>query len=329
MRETALKYLVCPQCKKNLILDTYRVKQGRIEEGALFCHPCAKQYPIKNFIPRFVPSKNYAESFGYQWKKMGHLQYDSVSGQPISKERFFKTTGWNTELFNEVILEAGCGGGRFTEVALQTKAFIVSFDYSNAVEVNYEFNGHHDNLLIVQADIYQMPFPPNSFDKVFCLGVLQHLPDVEKGFFSLTKMVKPQGHLAIDVYKKSLLRQLFYTKYHLRHFTKRMDKERLFHLIEKWVNFWWNKVGWISKYVPYGRYIVKNFFFIADYRGALPLEDDVLRQWAILDTFDMFSPMYDQPQTIKTVKRWFEEGGFEAIEVFYGYNGIIGRGKKK
>ena len=50
--------------------------------------------------------------------------------------------------------------------------------------------------------------------------------------------------------------------------------------------------------------------------------------WAILDTFDMYSPAHDHPQSLKTVKRWFENSGFEEIEIFYGDNGVVGRGKK-
>lgn len=328
MKEAHIQHLVCPHCHEQLTLKAEEKVGERVKTGSLLCPSCQKQYPIRNFIPRFVPSENYASSFGYQWKKLGHLQYDSVSGKPITAERFFSTTGWEKDLSGQLILEAGSGGGRFTEVVTQTNAFVISFDYSEAVEINYEYNGHRDNLLIIQADIYQMPFRDAYFDKVFCLGVLQHLPDVEKGFFSLVPKVKMGGQLAIDVYKKSFWRMLFYTKYWLRPFTRKMDKEKLFRLIVKWVNFWWNKVGWISKKFPYGRYIVKNCFFIADYRGLLDLPDEMLKQWAILDTFDMFSPAYDSPQTLKTVKQWFERGGFCDITVRYGYNGIYGRGTR-
>jgi hypothetical protein len=51
------------------------------------------------------------------------------------------------------------------------------------------------------------------------------------------------------------------------------------------------------------------------------------KQWAILDTFDMYSPLYDFPQSIEEVKKWFEDAGFLDIDVTYGSNGIIGRGR--
>ena len=36
---------------------------------------------------------------------------------------------------------------------------------------------------------------------------------------------------------------------------------------------------------------------VANYEGMYGLDDRQLREWAVLDTFDMLSPQYDQPQT--------------------------------
>ena len=47
-----------------------------------------------------------------------------------------------------------------------------------------------------------MPFRDGFFDKTFCIGVLQHTPDVKKAFDSLVKKVRSNGILVIDVYKK-------------------------------------------------------------------------------------------------------------------------------
>jgi hypothetical protein len=42
--------------------------------------------------------------------------------------------------------------------------------------------------------------------------------------------------------------------------------------------------------------------------GLTPAE---IREWAVLDTFDMFSPEHDHPQKIKTVVEWFKKYGME------------------
>ena len=60
----------------------------------------------------------------------------------------------------------------------------------------------------------------------------------------------------------------------------------------------------------------------------LGLTPEQNKQWAVLDTFDMYSPAYDLPQDADTVRGWFAAAGFERVEVFNGLNGIVGRGRR-
>ena len=62
--------------------------------------------------------------------------------------------------------------------------------------------------------------------------------------------------------------------------------------------------------------------------SELGLSSALNKELAILDTFDMYSPWYDTPQTLRTVQQWFEESGLTDIDVHYGPNGIVGKGKK-
>jgi hypothetical protein len=71
------------------------------------------------------------------------------------------------------------------------------------------------------------------------------------------------------------------------------------------------------------RYVVP----VANYRGVQPLTDDQLREIAILDTFDMFAPTHDHPQTAKTLQRWFCETGLLDVEVFRDGQ-LVGRATK-
>ncbi|MCA9729842.1 MAG: class I SAM-dependent methyltransferase, partial [Candidatus Eisenbacteria bacterium] len=243
------------------------------------------------------------------------------------EKRFFEETRWEHALPGELILEAGSGSGRFTEQAVSTGAMVISFDYSYAVEANYASNGHHPNLLIVQADIYRMPFRPESFPKVFCFGVLQHTPDPERSLRSLVQVVSPGGNLVVDVYKRrARFKHMLVTKYWVRPLTRKMDPARLYRLTPRHVRLMWPLAKWIHR-LPYGR-IINWQLLIADYRGTYDLREETLKEWAVLDTFDMLSPRYDFPQTIETVTRWCKDAGLGAIEVAFGYNGIEGRGIK-
>ncbi|MDP3012640.1 MAG: class I SAM-dependent methyltransferase, partial [Candidatus Subteraquimicrobiales bacterium] len=261
-----------------------------------------------------------------EWNRHSRTQYDSYTGTNISTKRFFEETKWSRDLRGQIILEVGSGSGRFTEQAALTGAMVVSMDYSTAVDANYKSNGNKENVLIVQGDIYSMPFKTNFFDKLFCIGVLQHTPDVEKAFFSLPKYLKPGKNLVIDVYHYNWWRYLLVTRYWVRPITKRLPSETLYKLCENYVNMMWRIARWINK-LPKGRYI-NQALLIADYRGLYPLSEEMLKEWAILDTFDGLSPMYDKPQSFGVLKDWFRKSDLENVEIERYFNIIVGRATK-
>jgi len=222
-----------------------------------------------------------------------------------------------------LILEPGSGAGRFTEIACMTGAMVFSFEYSQAIEANLENNGILENLHLFQGDIYKIPLKTGIFDKIFCFGVLQHTPNVKKAFFSMVPYLKQGGELVIDVYKKSFL-SLLHWKYLLRPLTKRMNKKVLYKIVEKVVPV---MMPWSDTARKIAGKAGARLFPIISY-GSFDMPENLKRDWSILDTFDMYSPAYDNPQTLSSIKRWFEQSGFHSVKVFYGPNGIVGKGTK-
>lgn len=329
MRTEHLPHLACPSCHGALRLDRVQEEDARgVRSGTLRCSRCASPYPVVRHVPRFVAAENYAAGFGLQWTKHARTQYDEYTGVSLSKTRFFEETRWPRQMQGETILEMGSGSGRFTEHAAQTGAMVVSMDYSSAVDVNHALNGARPNVLIVQADIYRMPVAPGTFDRAFCFGVLQHTPDVHGSFSALVAAVKPDGHVAVDVYRKPEgPRALLATKYWVRPLTRRIPPRVLYRLTSTYVRLMWPLSRLISRIPRIGKKI-NWLFLVADYRGVYPLSEAHLKEWAILDSFDMLSPVYDNPQSLETVQRWFEKAGLRDIDVRCGYNGIEGRGRK-
>jgi len=304
----------------------------RIIEGQLVCDTCNKQYPILRGVPRFVELSNYADGFDFQWNKHALTQHDSYSKSKVSEERFFNETKWDRDLTGETILEVGCGSGRFTAQAVSTGAMVIATDLSGAVDANYRAHEGVENLLIVQSNIYQMPFRRESFEKVFCLGVLQHTPDVEKSFKTLPEYLKAKGSYATDVYdKRSGLMgfvEIFYRTYFwVRPITRRMPTQLLYKMVSTYIKLMWPIAKLINK-IPVVGHKINRMLLIVDYRGRYDLSEDMLQEWSILDTFDMLNPAYDQRQTIETFRKWFAESPLENIDVHYGYNGIEGRATK-
>ncbi|HMJ48880.1 MAG TPA: class I SAM-dependent methyltransferase [Ferruginibacter sp.] len=292
-------------------------------------------FPLKNGAYRFVNDKNYSDNFGFQWNKFRLTQIDKTANFELSRQRFFVQTAWDKEdLVNKNILEVGSGAGRFTQVLLDhTVATVHSVDYSNAVEANYKNNGPHPRLHLYQASIYEMPFAPSQFDKVFCFGVLQHTPDVKKSVQSLIAMAKPGAEVIVDFYFISGWWTKVHAKYLLRPFTKKMDHQRLYSMIDR-------NAGWLIKtsrfFSKIGLGSIMNRFIpICDIEGTLPrnLSEKQLHEMVVLDTFDMFSPEYDQPQHIGTVVKWFTENGMKDVwggfVKYDHFRGAVVKGIKK
>jgi SAM-dependent methyltransferase len=325
MRKATLELLRCPKCRGALALTTTETGD-EIESGTLGCAPCVADYPIKGGIPRFVPAENYAHNFGIQWNMFRKTQLDSHSGQPISRDRFLKYTGWTeADLKGALVLDAGCGAGRFAEVALSLGARLIAIDFSTAIEAARENLKDKGDVDFIQADITALPFSPETFDYVYCLGVIQHTPSPERTFEKLVEAVRPGGKLALDSYPRSW-KKLFMAYYWIRPLTRRMKTERSLRLVRRLFPAMYG-VSRVVCRIPLIGYHARYLIPVSNYTNVLPLNKEQLREWALLDTFDQWAPAYDQPQTLSTIRSWFQKAGFKAVEVFH--SGIfVGRGTK-
>ena len=293
-------------------------------------------FPVINGIPRIADIENYTDNFGVQWNKFDTTQLDRErDGLTHSNKRFFAESGWCADdLTSKNILEVGSGAGRFSKVVLEcTKANLYSVDYSDAVSANYKNNGQiaPERFHLFQASIYELPFPDNSFDKVFCFGVLQHTPDFQLSIKALVDKAKPGSEIVVDFYAIKGWWTKIHAKYILRPITKKLSHKSLMSIIQKNINwmmwlfdlFQGTGLGKLTRFIP-----------IAD-MGCFPknISKAERKEWAILDTFDAFSPEYDNPQRISDVVSMFEKSGaevtFNGIIVFEGGSGAVVRAVKK
>ena len=279
-------------------------------QGNAFADGNGASFPIIGGIPRICEPSNYADSFGKQWNRFRLTQLDA-EGQALSRQRFFAETGWSPDqLAGADILEVGSGAGRFTRVVLeQTAANLYSVDYSTAVEANLINNRDLANgrLHLFQASITDLPFADGSFDKVFCFGVLQHTPSFEGSVRALIQKAKKGGEIVVDFYPIRGWWTKLSAKYLLRPVTRRMPHERLLRVIEA-------NVGWLVSahkgLTEAGLGVLTRFLPVVDLR-TIPanLTPEQEREWAILDTFDMFSPEHDHPQRLSAVADMFRRNG--------------------
>jgi SAM-dependent methyltransferase len=207
MKDHLLQYLACPACGGPVVLAAVAARAPaaawpEVLEGELACEACARRFPIRRGVPRFVDEQKVspekaatAASFGWQWQHF--TQHDARYAEqlrawlaPVGPE-FFR---------DKVVLEGGCGKGRHTQLAARWGARdVVGIELSDAVETAYAATCDIEHAHIVQADIYHLPLK-RVFDYAFSVGVLHHLPGPRTGFRALAAKVKPGGHLSAWVY---------------------------------------------------------------------------------------------------------------------------------
>jgi ubiquinone/menaquinone biosynthesis C-methylase UbiE len=96
------------------------------------------------------------------------------------------------------VLEAGCGVGAQTVIlaAHSPRAQITSIDISEAsiaeARKAVEAAGFR-NVTLQPADIFHLPFAPESFDHVFVCFVLEHLAQPVEALKRLKAVLKPGG----------------------------------------------------------------------------------------------------------------------------------------
>jgi SAM-dependent methyltransferase len=326
MHVVLLNILRCPKSGQQLRLVEPEYRGPRVHSGWLVSTDGLQRYPIRDFVPRFSPASNYADNFGMQWNKFRKTQLDSSSGKPISANRFWTSTGWAPEMISgRWVLDAGCGAGRFAEIAVRAGANLVALDYSSAVDACYANLAQYDNVDVVQGDIYCLPFARESFSYIYSLGVLQHTPDVPRAFAALPPMVARGGKLCVDFYGRRF-GTLLHWRYLLRPVTKRVSKERLLRTLEGAVPVMLPVSRAVGS-VPLVGGLLKRLVPVANYQGVYALTPQQIKEWALLDTFDMLAPQYDQPQTAKSVRTWLQDAGLSAIEVFRAGH-LVARGIK-
>ncbi len=168
-----------------------------------------------------------SESFGFEWTEYGRFGWDDPVFDQARERRVFlrKTISKEEDFAGRLVLDAGCGNGRYSYWAARFGATVVGMDLSSAVDSAYANTGGLD-VNIVQGDIFHPPFPGGTFDAVFAIGVLMHTGDARRATRSLARFLRPGGTLTVNVYGKgNPLYEL--NDRLLRRFTTRMDLDSL------------------------------------------------------------------------------------------------------
>jgi len=220
-----LDLLVCPECRQSLTLDAAAVRDGdAVSAGVLSC-PKGHRFPIVSGIPRFVQHDLDADqarsrdSFGYEWTKLYPEHGHGTAEWQAERDIFLEYTRTVPSDFRgKLVLDAGCGNGRYAKLVNDWGGRVVAVDISSAVEIAQRNVGGRADVDVVQADLFRLPFRPDSFDVVYSVGVLHHTPDAKGAFERIRPLVRPGGFFSIFVHGQGN-RVLYATNRWLRRWT--------------------------------------------------------------------------------------------------------------
>lgn len=301
MQLKLLDVLACPKCLGTLIcFATETHTNQEVVSGSLECKSCQSVYPIRSSIPRFVAENNYATSFGFQWNRFKFEQIDAYNRAKLSENRFYSETSWAREWMNgKWILDAGCGAGRFLDISSRNSCEVVGVDISNAVDAAAINMRDRENVHLVQASIYELPFKSEVFDACYSIGVIQHTPDPSKVIRSLPRLLKKDGEIALTIYERKPW-TLLNAKYLIRPLTKRMDQQLLLFLVKIATPVFFPITELLFR-IPFIGRLFAFIIPVANYTHQSGLSFKQRYRCVVLDTFDMLSPQFDYPQTQQEV----------------------------
>lgn len=271
-----LSLLRCPRCRGPLVEDPLR------------CEACGATYPVVGGVPRLA-AQPYVASFGRQWNR-----YD-VARDDEDLAVFRAKTGVDpSELAGRLVLDAGCGGGRYARLLGRAGARVLAVDLSDAVDKAAALCADLPNVLVVQADLLDLPLAESAFDLAFSIGVMHHSPDARGAFAQVARRVKPGGRMAVWLYRKNTWPQEVINS-GLRAVSTRLPARVLEPLCAA--------LGVVGS-VPVVNKTANKLVNFSNH------PDWTLR---VCDNFDWYAPTYQSHHTIAELTEWFQKDGFDGV----------------
>jgi uncharacterized protein YbaR (Trm112 family) len=294
---------------RNAVTDGERILRGQLVSAT-----SGRAYPIVDGVPRFVPTEGYTSSFGMQWNMFSATQLDSATRAGYSERRFDAEVGWHArELRHGWSLEGGCGAGRFVEVVAGRGGRIVALDYSTAIDATARKFRDDRNVHPVQGDALMPPIASHSMDRVYSIGVLQHTEQPYLAMVSLLRLCNSGGRFAFVAYARRWYTPL-YAKYLIRPLTKRLPPQVLLAAIKAVMPVLFPMSESLFGRPGIGR-LARFVLPVANYPDKQEFDRDQRYEEAVLDTFDMLAPTYDQPLRPRVVRTLLEKAPIDNLVI--------------
>ena len=133
---------------------------------------------------------------------------------------------------NESILEIGFGNGKFfSKIFSKAEGLkITGLDFSETMyktaKENNKVNIDNSRLSLHFGNSGAMPFPENSFEKIFCINVIYFWDEPQPHLLEIYRVLKPGGRFYATVRTKESMLKMPFTKYSFTYYeTERWKKQ--------------------------------------------------------------------------------------------------------
>lgn len=96
------------------------------------------------------------------------------------------------------VLDIGCGAGNSTKKISETGANVIGIDFSE--KMISEASAAHSDIVFKQSDAENIPLEDNTMDIVIANFIVHHLPEPNKVFKEINRVLKPNGKFAFAVW---------------------------------------------------------------------------------------------------------------------------------
>lgn len=136
------------------------------------------------------------ERFDREWQRFSDMAPDERARLFSS---YFDLVPEETLRSAAVVLDAGCGSGRWAAEVARRGPMVLALDLGQSVEVTRR-NTPAERITVVQADVRHIPLAPASVDLAYSLGVLHHVEETDAALARIAAAVRPGGLVLIYVY---------------------------------------------------------------------------------------------------------------------------------
>ena len=147
-----------------------------------------------------IKKNKIIDDFGDEWEKFNQSQLDKNELLKIYND-YFDIFPWDRINKKSYGIDIGCGSGRWSKISAKKVESLTLLDASyKSIETAKKLLINEDNIDYILADVTSIPLDSNKYDFGYSLGVLHHVPKINRALDEIYRILKPGAPFLIYLY---------------------------------------------------------------------------------------------------------------------------------